>query len=149
MRKGSRKTGCSASKIARFACDRVSLVPFWPGVKNHGTHLEEILTFLIHCAECFLLAHGRCQLYWLADSHLNICHPSQFCGHEQCFPQSLLFWVFQFIIFEAVCAHLKMCCPPFHHEGGAGAPVAQWIKRWPTDLANRVRSSLEMKSSQP
>ena len=30
-----------------------------------------------------------------------------------------------------------------------GAPVAQWVKRWPTDLADRVRSSLEMKSSQP
>ena len=28
-----------------------------------------------------------------------------------------------------------------------GAPVAQWIKRWPTDLADRVRSSLEVKSS--
>ena len=24
-----------------------------------------------------------------------------------------------------------------------GAPVAQWVKRWPTDLADRVRSSLE------
>ena len=30
-----------------------------------------------------------------------------------------------------------------------GAPVAQWVKRWPTDLADRVRSSLEVKSSQP
>ena len=30
-----------------------------------------------------------------------------------------------------------------------GAPAAQWIKRWPTDLADRVRSSLEVKSSQP
>ena len=29
------------------------------------------------------------------------------------------------------------------------APVAQWVKRWPTDLADRVRFSLEMKSSQP
>ena len=29
-----------------------------------------------------------------------------------------------------------------------GAPVAQWVKRWPTDLADRVRSSLEVKSSQ-
>ena len=27
-----------------------------------------------------------------------------------------------------------------------GAPVAQWVKRWPTDL---VRSSVEVKSSQP
>ena len=26
------------------------------------------------------------------------------------------------------------------------APVAQWVKRWPTDLADRVRSSLEVKS---
>ena len=30
-----------------------------------------------------------------------------------------------------------------------GAPVAQWVKRWPTDLADRVRFSLEVKSSQP
>ena len=30
-----------------------------------------------------------------------------------------------------------------------GVPVAQWVKRWPTDLADRVRSSLEVKSSQP
>ena len=30
-----------------------------------------------------------------------------------------------------------------------GAPVAQWVKRWLTDLADRVRSSLEVKSSQP
>ena len=30
-----------------------------------------------------------------------------------------------------------------------GAPVAQWVKRWPTDLVDRVRSSLEVKSSQP
>ena len=30
-----------------------------------------------------------------------------------------------------------------------GAPVAQWVKRWPTDLADRVRSSHEVKSSQP
>ena len=30
-----------------------------------------------------------------------------------------------------------------------GAQVAQWVKRWPTDLADRVRSSLKVKSSQP
>ena len=30
-----------------------------------------------------------------------------------------------------------------------GAPVAQWVKCWPTDEADRVRSSLEVKSSQP
>ena len=30
-----------------------------------------------------------------------------------------------------------------------GAPVAQWVKRWPTDLADRVRSPLEAKSCQP
>ena len=33
--------------------------------------------------------------------------------------------------------------------GHIGAPVAQWVKRWPTDLADRVRSPLEAKSSQP
>ena len=30
-----------------------------------------------------------------------------------------------------------------------GAPVAQWVKRWPTDLADRVPSPLEADSSQP
>ena len=35
------------------------------------------------------------------------------------------------------------------HTLRPGAPVAQWVKRWPTDLADRVRSSLEVKSSQP
>ena len=30
-----------------------------------------------------------------------------------------------------------------------GAPVSQWVKRWPTDLADRVRSPLGAKSSQP
>ena len=30
-----------------------------------------------------------------------------------------------------------------------GAPVAQWVKCSPTDLADRVRSTLEVKSSQP
>ena len=29
-----------------------------------------------------------------------------------------------------------------------GAPVAQWVERWPTDPAVRVRSQLEAKSSQ-
>ena len=32
------------------------------------------------------------------------------------------------------------------YEGGA--PVALWVKRWPSDLADRLRSSLEVKSSQ-
>ena len=30
-----------------------------------------------------------------------------------------------------------------------GAAVAQWVKRWPAYLADGVRSSLEVKSSQP
>ena len=30
-----------------------------------------------------------------------------------------------------------------------GALVAKWVKRWPTDLADRLRFSLEVKSSQP
>ena len=30
-----------------------------------------------------------------------------------------------------------------------GAPVAQWVKRWPIDQEDRVRSPLEAKSSQP
>ena len=29
-----------------------------------------------------------------------------------------------------------------------GAPLAQLVKRWPIDLADRVRSSLDVKSSQ-
>ena len=29
-----------------------------------------------------------------------------------------------------------------------GVPVAQWVKHWPTDLADRVQSSLKAKSSQ-
>ena len=41
----------------------------------------------------------------------------------------------------------------YHHislfSGCRGAPVAQLVKRWPTDLADRVRSSLEVTSSQP
>ena len=37
---------------------------------------------------------------------------------------------------------LKFCCIK-------GALVAQWVRRWPTDLADQVGSSLEMKSSQP
>ena len=32
--------------------------------------------------------------------------------------------------------------------GDVGAPVAQWAKCWPADLADRVRSSLKVKSSQ-
>ena len=40
-------------------------------------------------------------------------------------------------------ARLFSCSPD------PGAPVAQWVKRWPPDLADRVRSSLEVKSSQP
>ena len=30
-----------------------------------------------------------------------------------------------------------------------GGPVTQWVKHWPTDLADRVPSPLEAKSSQP
>ena len=29
------------------------------------------------------------------------------------------------------------------------SPVAHWVKRWPTDLADRDRSPLEAKTSQP
>ena len=48
-----------------------------------------------------------------------------------------LFCIF-FFFFIRICFLLFM-----------GAQVAQWVKRWPTDLADRVRSSLEVKSSQP
>ena len=30
-----------------------------------------------------------------------------------------------------------------------GAPVVQWVKRWPTDLADRLRPPFEAKFSQP
>ena len=30
-----------------------------------------------------------------------------------------------------------------------GAPVAKWVKHWPTDLADRVRPPLDAKSTQP
>ena len=29
-----------------------------------------------------------------------------------------------------------------------GAPVAQWVKHWPTDIADQIRSLIEVKSSQ-
>ena len=35
----------------------------------------------------------------------------------------------------------------FAYVSVVGASVAQWVKRWPTDLADRVRSSLDVKSS--
>ena len=43
---------------------------------------------------------------------------------------------------------------PLTYESGAlpitlRDPVAQWVKSWPSDLADRVRSSLEVKSTQP
>ena len=38
-------------------------------------------------------------------------------------------------------------CGAWQNAASPGAPVAQWVKRWPTDLADRVRSSLEVKSS--
>ena len=36
--------------------------------------LRKPLTFIIHCAECSLLALGRCQQYCLSDS--DVYHPS-------------------------------------------------------------------------
>ena len=49
--------------------------------------------------------------------------------------------------------HFESDKSPFIRSVGSGmyvgAPVAQWVKHWPTDLADRVRSSLEVKSSQP
>ena len=43
--------------------------------------------------------------------------------------------------------YVFLSCPcPYQN---VGAPVAQLVKRWSTDLPDRVRSSLEVKSSQP
>ena len=103
----------SASKLVRFACDMVSLVNFWSGVKSRGIHLAETFDTQIHYAKCSLLAHERCQRYWLSDSQLNVCHPSRVCAHEQCFPSCCYLWVdTPVIIFEALLAHLKMRYPP-------------------------------------
>ena len=64
-----------------------------------------------------------------------------------------------FIKINMVTAHLtydNTHCKPYHIVYLlqfvcliSGALVAQWVKRWPTDLADRVRSSIEVKSSQP
>ena len=55
-----------------------------------------------------------------------------------------------------VCATKKDSGQPAHMRSlirvflfRIGAPVAQWVKRWPSGLADRVRSSLEVISSQP
>ena len=42
-------------------------------------------------------------------------------------------------------------CPLYYRSFSdyPGAPVPQWVKRWPTDLADRVGSSLQVKFSQP
>ena len=56
------------------------------------------------------------------------------------------------IISSETQAGLIFRCYMYHEQKGhfiSGAPVAQWVKRWPIDLADRVRSSLEVKSSQP
>ena len=60
---------------------------------------------------------------------------------------------------EALFVRLPVCvfherlpiyvCTAFPFVFWEGAPVAQWVKRWPNDLADRVRSPLETKSSQP
>ena len=43
---------------------------------------------------------------------------------------------------QIISAYLLPHPPPSHPTYPAGAPVAQWVKRWPTNLADRVRSSL-------
>ena len=45
--------------------------------------------------------------------------------------------------------HLEQHFPPLKTQANTGALVAQWVMRWPTDLADRVRSLSEAKSSQP
>ena len=37
----------------------------------------------------------------------------------------------------------------YNRRNTVGTPVAELVKHWPTDLADRVRSPLEEKSSQP
>ena len=43
----------SASKIARFASDRVRLVSFWPGAKSRGAHLMETFDIPISLSRMF------------------------------------------------------------------------------------------------
>ena len=50
------------------------------------------------------------------------------------------------ILFDQFIVHYGF---PARTHSDQGAPVAQWVKRWPTDLADRVRSPLEAKSSLP
>ena len=46
----------SVSKIAKFACDGVSLVSVWSGVKSRDTHLAEI--FDISYSLCRIFSTG-------------------------------------------------------------------------------------------
>ena len=60
----------SASKIARFACDRVSLVSLWSGIESRGTHLSE--TVNVPNSLCRM----RCHQYWLPKhlpSIMTVC----------------------------------------------------------------------------
>ena len=42
---------------------------------------------------------------------------------------------------------LGKCSENSGKPNARGSPVAQWVKRWPTDLADRIRSSLEIFST--
>ena len=55
--------------------------------------LRKPSTFLIHCAECSLVAHGTANIIGYLILQMNVSHPSRLCAHEQCFPQLLLLWV--------------------------------------------------------
>ena len=60
--------------------------------------------------------------------------------------KSFFFTVLLFTVFFFFSISYCTYCMNMRNEG---APVALWVKRWPTDLADRVRSSLEAKSFQP
>ena len=70
-----------------------------------------------------------------------------FCSNNYCGPDKCQCMVKACI--EATSPHFTITHVSSLSLYTAGAPVAQWVKRWPTDLADRVRSSLEVKSSQP
>ena len=55
---------------------------------------------------------------------------------------------FQIVIMILVCNENAMATEFMNFHSG-GSPVTQWVKRWPTDLADRVRVPLEVKFSQP
>ena len=114
VRKRSRKLAGSASRLsAKFACDMITLVCFWSGVKSRGTHRAE--TFDMPSLLCGLVVPRRCLQHQLSNQQLNVCHPSPCVEHGRCFPGC---WLWQdvrtLIIFKALPTPLEFSCPHLH-----------------------------------